>query len=107
MPIEKLEIIIDTYALSYCSVAGADELEAPLDEALAQSGLGRVVDRMGGSGQWITTLEIDAARFDEALAQLRAVLKKMNLPPRTILKFRGKSYPLHEHAGRQAPRGRE
>ena len=66
-----------------------DEVEDPLDEALAEAGVGEVTG--GGSGMGMSNIDIDATNFDAALGIIRQVLRQLGVSPDTEINYYNES----------------
>lgn len=83
-----VEIVVKAADATAAGIESRDEIEEPLEEALA-SDLGEVTGGGGGSGVYIIDVEISSeSRFDEALAVMRGVLQRLKVPPSTVIKRR-------------------
>jgi len=82
-----LEIVFNAPDLQAIGIESRDEIEEPLEEALADSGLGEVTGGGGGSGVAIIDIEVDdEERLEEALSVIRTLLRSRGVPRSTIIK---------------------
>ena len=63
---------------------GRDEVEEPLEDALAREGLGEVTG--GGSGGGYSNIDIEARDPVRALAVIRRVLQELRVGPNTVIR---------------------
>lgn len=81
-----LEVIVDVVEASALGITSRDEIEDPLEEALAASGLGEVTGGGGGMGRYIIDLEMALDTFDIGLSIIRKVLQQIKVPVSTRIK---------------------
>lgn len=87
MPSVFLEIVIKADEAAEAGIGSRDEVEDPLEDALAASGVGEVTGGGGGSGVYVLDVEItDESHFDEALRVIRDVLRQVSVPTSTEIK---------------------
>ena len=87
-----VEIILDSAALAAHGIEGRDEIEDPLSQDLADSGLGEVTG--GGVGGGVATIDVEideAADFDAALSFLMSKLRSYGAPADTRIRPEGSS----------------
>jgi len=73
--------------LNKLNFGGRDEIEEPLEKALADAALGEVSG--GGSGGGVAIIDVDIESEDklaEGLKVIRHVLRDVVVPPSTIIK---------------------
>jgi hypothetical protein len=81
-----LEVILDVAEASASGITSRDEIEDPLEEALAASGVGEVTGGGGGMGRYIIDLEMALDTFDTGLGIVRKVLQQRKVPASTRIK---------------------
>jgi hypothetical protein len=81
-----LEIIVNATDASLAGIAGRDEIEEPLEDMFAVTGLGEVTGGGGGAGVYIIDVEVNEDRFDEALQAIRKTLIALQAPGSTKIK---------------------
>ncbi len=85
-----LEIVVNASEAQAAGIESRDEIEDPVEEALAESGLAEVTGGGGGSGVYIIDVEVfSEEQVEAALGVIRGVLEKVGAPPTTRLR-RGK-----------------
>ena len=62
---------------------GRDEIEDPLDEALAGAGMGEVTG--GGTGAGESNIDVEVADLGEGLALIRRVLQGLGVARSTVI----------------------
>lgn len=62
---------------------GRDEIEDPLEEALASSGLGEVTG--GGSGLGSANIDVEVVDLSRGLQLIKQVLRGLNVGPSTVI----------------------
>lgn len=84
------EIVVNASEAQAAGIESRDEIEDPVEEALAESGLAEVTGGGGGSGVYIIDVEVfSEEQVEAALGVIRGVLEKVGAPPTTRLR-RGK-----------------
>ena len=82
-----LEIIFQASDYATMNISGRDEIEDPLDDALAEVNVGEVTGGGSGSGVVIIEVEIeDGKNLEEGLSVIRNVLRSYKSPESTIIK---------------------
>jgi hypothetical protein len=82
-----LQIIMQVVDLKKFNFDGRDEIEDPIEQALADTGIGEVSG--GGSGGGVAIIDVDLEKENdlaEALIVIRRVLRDLVVPPSTIIK---------------------
>lgn len=76
------EIVVNAIEAQAAGIESRDEIEDPLEEALAESGLAEVTGGGGGSGVYIIDVEVfSEEQVEAALGVIRGVLEKVGAPP--------------------------
>ena len=82
-----LEIVVKAAEAMAAGIESRDEIEGPLEEALAAAGVGEVTGGGGGSGVYVVDVEIATEeQFLEALDVIKGVLRGLRVPPSTLIK---------------------
>ena len=81
-----LEIVFVTADLHAAGFAGRDELEDPLEQALAAKGAA-VTGGGGGLGTGNIDVDVDAtSNLDDVIEEIRRVLRGLHAPPSTVIR---------------------
>ena len=75
-----LEIVLRSDEFTF---DGRDEIEDPLDEALADSSLGEVTG--GGSGIEGSNIDVEVSDLSRGLGLVKRVLRELNVGPSTVV----------------------
>lgn len=62
---------------------GRDQIEDPLDEALAEAGLGEVTGGGGSAGE--SNIDVEVTHLADGLAVIRRVLRGLGVAPSTVI----------------------
>lgn len=84
-----LEIVIQAAEAADRGLDSRDEIEGPLEDALAEAGVGEIVGGGGGSGVYLIEVEVLLGDLESILDLIRSTLGKINVPPTTLIKTRG------------------
>jgi hypothetical protein len=76
-----LEVVLQAADFEF---GGRDEIEDPLEEALASAEIGEVTG--GGAGSGVVIVDIEVADLDAGLELLRSVLKNLQVAHSTRIK---------------------
>jgi len=82
-----LEVIMQAEDLNKLNFGGRDEIEDPLEAALAKTDFAKVSG--GGGGSVVAIIDVDVKsedKLDEALKIIQRVLRDVAVPPSTIIK---------------------
>ena len=82
-----LEIVVSAGEAAAQGITSRDEMEDPLEAALAVAGVGEVTGGGGGSGVFILDVEVASEEaMEPALAVIRGVLQDLKVPRSTVIK---------------------
>lgn len=82
-----LEVILEANEAAAVGIESRDEVEDPLESALADAGVGEVTGGGGGSGLYIVDVEIGSEEgLAEAVDLIRGVLRNLKVPASTQIK---------------------
>ena len=98
-----LEVLMSAVDMDSCGISARDHVDDPLNDALADAGVGEVSGGGSGKGMVIVDVEIfDENRFPEALAIIRRVLLEVGAPANTVIQ---RNAPVKQRYGIQDPPG--
>jgi hypothetical protein len=81
-----MEIIVNVSEASVIGIDSRDEIEDPLDAALAASGFGEVTGGGGGMGVYMIDVEVQETYLNEGLSVIRNILRDLKVPLSTRIK---------------------
>ena len=83
-----LEIILDAIELRASGILSRDEIEDPLEEALARSGTAEVTGGGGGGEHYNIDVEVRSeANLDAVIDAIRQVLRHQGVPKSTFIRL--------------------
>ena len=81
-----LEIILDAKESAAAGIDSRDEVEEPLDEALAEEGTAEITGGGGGLGMYNIDVEVGRdADLDSVIETIRRVLRQRKVPKTTVI----------------------